>query len=659
MAPPAGTSSMLRSRRRDATLKPNRTLDRSASRGMLYENEELRLRTININAEVEKGQNYIKKLRRENEQLKREIWNLREEYERLENYVKSREQSENEEEYEEEEDDDNDNDDNDDVEVVTTVEPTEVATDTTTAVVVLETVVEEDDDGDQELNQQLEGHEFVAGDSENIKPQNPNSSGVDERHEINNYIINERRHVTVSGAAANPQRDAVTDTACTTTATADSREGRAAAVTADSPATGGGVGCDGGDPDHQDGGRTRQPQPQQEEDPVQRGTQPLSSQLDAAVLQPHTACFDTGSNRQLHDLTVDEVIDAIQDVELRDKLRTVCLTDDRCYMTFANAECLERALHMAFGVRDVPVLLMDTGAGAIILSLTGVPDTVADKDVLKCLKKYGTIIGGVERKTARCGTAGGERYVRVRPTLGAPRYLWFGSDKVIVRQLTEHETGTMNSIARRKSFRSQIKLNLKMADASASSGDHGCDDENGSGGADSGGAGEVGDEPRRGSGDGVDVGSNTTTAMTAVSVRNGFKFPLSDSKTTAVTSQPIVEPKTATAGTAAMMSSSTNSKSAGSPKKSKAVPTNDRDSGPPTAASGPSESPLRGRRRTSLMGFRRDTIIKHRGGSVSRTDGGDDADSDTSTICRRKLSITGREGTEKVPWCGCWGNGCL
>jgi len=55
MAPPAGTSSMLRSRRRDATLKPNRTLDRNASRGMLYENEELRLRTININAEVEKG----------------------------------------------------------------------------------------------------------------------------------------------------------------------------------------------------------------------------------------------------------------------------------------------------------------------------------------------------------------------------------------------------------------------------------------------------------------------------------------------------------------------------------------------------------------------------------------------------------------------------
>ncbi|XP_025196570.1 uncharacterized protein LOC112595540 [Melanaphis sacchari] len=657
MAPPAGTSSMLRSRRRDATLKPNRTLDRSASRGMLYENEELRLRTININAEVEKGQNYIKKLRRENEQLKREIWNLREEYERLENYVKSREQSENEEEYEEE--DDNDNDDNDDAEVVTTVEPTEVATDTTAAVTMLETVVEEDDDDndDQELIQQPESHEFITVNGENIKPQDSNPTGIGDRHEINNHIDNERRHVTVSGATVDPQRDAVTDTACATTAITDGTEGRIAVVTADSPVTGGGVGCDGNDPGHQDGGRTRQPQPQQEEGPMQRCGQSSSSQLDAAVLQPHTACFDTGSNRQLHDLTVDEVIDAIQDAELRDKLRTVCLTDDRCYMTFANAECLERALHTSFGVRDVPVLLMDTGAGAVILSLTGVPDNVTDKDVLKCLKKYGTIIGGVERKTARCGTAGGERYVRVRPTLGAPRYLWFGSDKVIVRQLTEHETGTMNSIARRKSFRSQIKLNLKMADSTASSGDHGCDDESGSGG----GGGEVGDEPCRGSGDGVDVGPYTATATTAVSVRNGFKFPLSDPKTAAIANQPVTEPKTATtAGTATVTtSSSTNSKSAGSPKKSKVVPINDRDGGPPTAASGTSESPLRGRRRTSLMGFRRDTIIKHRGGSLSRMDGGEDADSDTSTICRRKLSITGREGTEKVPWCGCWGNGCL
>lgn len=46
---------MLRTRRRDVSVKPNRKLDRKSSRGMIYENEELRLRTIHINAEVEQG----------------------------------------------------------------------------------------------------------------------------------------------------------------------------------------------------------------------------------------------------------------------------------------------------------------------------------------------------------------------------------------------------------------------------------------------------------------------------------------------------------------------------------------------------------------------------------------------------------------------------
>lgn len=50
-----GGSGMLRTRRRDNSVKPNRKLDRKSSRGMIYENEELRLRTIHINAEVEQG----------------------------------------------------------------------------------------------------------------------------------------------------------------------------------------------------------------------------------------------------------------------------------------------------------------------------------------------------------------------------------------------------------------------------------------------------------------------------------------------------------------------------------------------------------------------------------------------------------------------------
>jgi hypothetical protein len=55
---------------------------------MIYENEELRLRTININAEVERGQSEIKNLKRERELLRKEIWTLRDEYDKLERLLK-------------------------------------------------------------------------------------------------------------------------------------------------------------------------------------------------------------------------------------------------------------------------------------------------------------------------------------------------------------------------------------------------------------------------------------------------------------------------------------------------------------------------------------------------------------------------------------------
>ncbi|XP_043250253.1 uncharacterized protein LOC122396160 isoform X1 [Colletes gigas] len=103
-----GGAGMLRTRRRDVSVKPNRKLDRKSSRGMIYENEELRLRTIHINAEVEQGQNDIKKLRRENEQLRREIWSLRDEYDKLEEILKRQKSREGSEEYEDRSEEDED-----------------------------------------------------------------------------------------------------------------------------------------------------------------------------------------------------------------------------------------------------------------------------------------------------------------------------------------------------------------------------------------------------------------------------------------------------------------------------------------------------------------------------------------------------------------------
>ncbi|CAG9853531.1 unnamed protein product [Phyllotreta striolata] len=81
---------MLRTRRKDCNVKPNRRLDRKSSRGMIYENEELRLKTININAEVESRVSDIKKLKKENEMLKKGLWYLRDEYDKLERLIKDK-----------------------------------------------------------------------------------------------------------------------------------------------------------------------------------------------------------------------------------------------------------------------------------------------------------------------------------------------------------------------------------------------------------------------------------------------------------------------------------------------------------------------------------------------------------------------------------------
>ncbi|XP_071532208.1 LOW QUALITY PROTEIN: uncharacterized protein [Panulirus ornatus] len=82
---------MMRSRKKEGNLKPSRKLDKRSSRGVMFENEELRMRTIEINAEVDRGQSDLRKLKKENETLKQQVWTLRDEYDKLENFVKNME----------------------------------------------------------------------------------------------------------------------------------------------------------------------------------------------------------------------------------------------------------------------------------------------------------------------------------------------------------------------------------------------------------------------------------------------------------------------------------------------------------------------------------------------------------------------------------------
>ena len=90
--------------------KPRGKMDKRSSRGVMFENEGLRMRSIEINAEVEKGHNDLRKLQKENQTLKQQVWTLRDEYDKLENLVKGIESSDS----EDDDDDDEDDDDEDD-----------------------------------------------------------------------------------------------------------------------------------------------------------------------------------------------------------------------------------------------------------------------------------------------------------------------------------------------------------------------------------------------------------------------------------------------------------------------------------------------------------------------------------------------------------------
>ena len=73
--------------------KGGRKIDRRSSRGVMFENEGLRMRSIDINAEVEKGHSDLRKLKKENETLKQQVWTLRDEYDKLETMMKAADES--------------------------------------------------------------------------------------------------------------------------------------------------------------------------------------------------------------------------------------------------------------------------------------------------------------------------------------------------------------------------------------------------------------------------------------------------------------------------------------------------------------------------------------------------------------------------------------
>ncbi|XP_075229262.1 uncharacterized protein LOC142328951 isoform X2 [Lycorma delicatula] len=497
MAP--GSSSMLRARRRDVNVKPNRVLDRNSSRGMIYENEELRLRTININAEVERGQNDIKKLRRENEHLRREIWALREEYDRLETLLKSRELAS--EEAEESEDDEEESDGKDEADQENASNQQKVAKDSD-----MLSVVEEEPEGNstegEEIPQQNPQQpslisfyredglptklmpmpiSFIHSENTGETPLNtgegvpipPNVPGFQSNMPGFEHPLASPYQQVTEPRIYQPDLDQILRNSCPIPSINET----SASMPPDTEAEIQQVPLPPPPPPPPISSllqEQRRPCSIPSNENVNSVSRPINNELRCEpyagqlptflrlnCVQPHTLYFQV-TNTAFNYLTVQEVIDSMSEQlssDLLTSLKGVRLVGGACYLSLTSDNDVKEMIRTPLKLRDIPLQLEDASAGAMFIALSGVPHDVSDESVANTLAHFGTVIGGVERRLYR-GVDTGERLTRLRPRLAIPRAIWLGGCKVCLRVMRPEEVSAL-SLARRKSFRSHIHVRLR------------------------------------------------------------------------------------------------------------------------------------------------------------------------------------------------------
>lgn len=518
---------MLRSRRRDANVKPNRVLDRNSSRGMIYENEELRLRTININAEIERGQSDIKKLRRENDHLRREIWALREECDRLQELLKRREEDDE----EEEEDDDEDNG-------------------------------EESDEVDSQQGDR--GKDKFEVDGLSVVPEETEDSASNNEH---------------SPPPLPP------------------------------------------------------PGVQNLERRIEefKGTLPPCLRINS--IHPFTAATNIDQELFPH-LAVSEVIE--EAVKSNLQLVGVRLLEGSLYLSASDKSSLESLLAKGITLRTIRLTLHDVSAGTVVLSLSGVPHHLNDKDLTHVLSQFGPVIGVTERRLYRSIDTG-ERVVRIRPAGTLPKKLYVQGSEISLRPIPHQELARMSI----QQVLPKPTLHIRIQNGLA--------------------------EPTR---------DATSTSVPSVTTNEEQSSNITSSSTANTTAEPTIgrtqppTPSSTSSHSIPKLEERCQSAPAGTPgigpspglvrrglsdsevKKSRRTTRR----GPSPSSSSEQEimprnneqsKSIRTRRTSGLP--KRQTEEEARERSVSLSSKGS---------FRRKMSMTGRE-TGKLPWCACWGNGCL
>lgn len=364
-------------------------------------------------------------------------------------------------------------------------------------------------------------------------------------------------------------------------------------------------------------------------------------------------------------LTAQEVIDCLEQQfgnECHNIVTGVRLTSKNCFISVNNAEKCKTLQETGLKIRDIPVTLDDVWERSTILQFSAVPHHVDDKEIVLAVSFFADVIGNVERQKYK-GFDTGERFVHVRTFDVIPYQILLNSTCVPVTIIFPHQN--RNNIARRKSFRSQININLKTPDS----------------------------DPEGNSPNPVDSSQNnlrdTTTSKqqthcfskftgetlkTFAEVENNiFQFPNSPQQQTSAQnaskkkSTPVTLSPSVIKDQKAISESPTTFRKFTLRHTNSIRKHNSESSLPPSPA--PFINSIKTIRRPSVN-FRngpvegltksraQDGYLNEFGSGFMRDRSASDASSSRQSICRRKLSVTGHENSPKIPWCGCWGIGC-
>ncbi|KAF6197477.1 hypothetical protein GE061_020160 [Apolygus lucorum] len=297
------------------------------------------------------------------------------------------------------------------------------------------------------------------------------------------------------------------------------------------------------------------------------------------------------------------VCEVIEEVSKRCKgIVGVRMLHRSVFLSCSNRQSLEELLTVGLTLRDTPMNLHDVSQGTVVIALSGVPHHLSDADLAQVLAQYGPVISGVERRLYR-DVDTGERLARLRPVSSLPKRVFIQGSEVLMRPLTHEELSKLSI----QSSPPKPNLQLKI---------------------DTSGTGEGSGPPTQGS------SSSAAPRASSAEERQCHSAP------------PMGGPPPSPMTQVKKGHSDTEVKK----ERPRIRRVSRKMSRQEPSSSSEQESPNKPRRRRSSVfappGFS-NFEARDRSASLS-----------SRASVRRKLSVTGRE-TGKIPWCACWGNGCI